>query len=64
MKKISKFHYVELYVFCHDYHSGQASKGYRLLSRLNVRNLSSEAMEGARETEIYKFLVSKYANEV
>jgi hypothetical protein len=64
VRKIHKQDYFELAVFLMDYHSGQWSRGYRLLCKLNVQNLSSRACEELRETEIYQYLVAHYANKV
>lgn len=64
MRKIHKEDYFELCVFLMDYHGGQWSRGYRLLSRLNPFNFSSGMCESARETEIYQYLVNNYAKSV
>ena len=64
MKKIRKENYWELAVFCMDYHSGQWSRGYRLLSLLQPHNFSSQLCEELRNTEIYEYLVENYANTV
>lgn len=64
MKKIRKENYFELAVFLMDYHSGQGSRGYRLLSLLDVSNMSSSACEELRDTEVYQYLVSEYAASV
>jgi hypothetical protein len=64
MRKIRRSDYFELAVFLMDYHSGQFSRGYRLLSRLNPGNFSSEFCEECRETEVYQYLASHYANKV
>lgn len=64
MKKLSKQYYFELAVFLMDYHGGQWSRGYRLLCRLNPRNLSSEVCEELRDTEAYHWLEQNYANRV
>jgi hypothetical protein len=53
-----------LTVFCMDYHGGQWSRGYRLLSRLAPRNFSSALCAELRETELYGYLVKKYANKI
>ena len=44
-----------LYVFCSNYHSGQWSRGYRILSRISSRGISLrdshiKAIEGNRHT--------------
>lgn len=65
MKKVHKQDYFELAVFLMDYHSGQWSRGYRLLCRLGARsNFTSQFMQDCRETEIYQYLVSQYASKV
>jgi hypothetical protein len=64
MRKIAKENYLELAVFCMHYHSGQSSRGYRLLSRLGLSNLSSAAEQEATESECYQFLVSNYSKTV
>lgn len=53
-----------LAVFCMDYHSGQWSRGYRLLCRLKPRNFSSALCQELRETELYKALEEKYSNKI
>jgi len=64
MKKIAKENYWELAVFLMDYHSGQWSRGYRLLCRLNPEGFSSALCEELRESETYQWLVENYANRV
>ena len=64
MYKIPKSNYFELAVFLMHYHSGQWSRGYRLLCRLNLQNVSSAAEHEAMESEIYKYLVATYAERV
>jgi hypothetical protein len=54
----------ELAVFLMDYHSGQWSRGYRLLCRLRPDNFSASFCEQMRETEVYAALVTKYADKV
>jgi hypothetical protein len=54
----------ELAVFLMDYHSGQWSRGYRLLSRLGPFNFSASFCAEMRETETYESLVSKFADKV
>lgn len=53
-----------LAVFCMDYHSGQWSRGYRLLCMLRPRNFSSELCEELRQTELYDYLVNNYQDKV
>ena len=64
MRKIAKENYFELAVFCMHYHSGQWSRGYRILSKLGLSNLTSTAERDATESECYQYLVSKYAATV
>ena len=64
MRKIAKENYWELAVFLMDYHSGQWSRGYRLLSRLQPSNFSASLCEELRDTECYAYLVSRYAAKV
>jgi hypothetical protein len=56
-----------LYVFCMDYYSGQWSRGYRILSRLNKyvkRGLTVGECEVIRTNALYKYLESKYGNKI
>ena len=58
-----------LYTFCTDYHSGQWSRGYRLLCRLGKRLKLSPMWMGYEsleedEKEIYDELERKYANSI
>ena len=65
MRKIRKENYWELAVFLMDYHSGQWSRGYRLLSLLNPGgNWSKRHCNEMRNTEIYRYLEENYANSV
>jgi hypothetical protein len=64
MKKLSKQYYWELAVFCMDHHSGQRSRGYRILSRLNIRNFSESLCAELRESEAYAWLVTNYQNTI
>jgi len=64
MRKIKKENYFELAVFLMDYHSGQWSRGYRLLCRLNAKNFSSALCAEYRESEVYQYLADKYSSEV
>jgi hypothetical protein len=64
VRKIAKSNSFELAVFLMHYHSGQSSCAYRLLSRLNLSNLSSNAEQEATESECYQYLVSHYAKSV
>jgi hypothetical protein len=57
-----------LLVFLSDYHGGQWSRGYRLLSKIQSRwkprNITSELCAELRETEEYQYLVDRYADKV
>jgi len=64
MRKIPKDQYFELYVFCMDYHSGQWSRGYRILSKLGPAQMSDRFIAEMRQSEMYQYLESKYANAV
>jgi hypothetical protein len=54
----------ELAVFLMDYHSGQFSRGYRLLCKLCPSNFSTSLCAEMRETEVYSELVRKYGRKV
>ena len=64
MKKLSREYYFELAQFCMDYHSGQWSRGYRLISRLKPRNFSSSLSAELRDSEAYQWLVQNYASKI
>lgn len=67
MKKLAKEYYFELAIFCMYYHSGQRSRGYRLLSKLlgdNANITTSNAEHEAKESEAYLWLVDNYADKV
>jgi len=65
MRKLAKEYYFELAQFLIDYHSGQWSRGYRLLCRLKPGgNWSSSLSEELRNTEAYEWLVANYADKV
>ena len=64
MRKIPKEYYFELAVFCMDYHSGQWSRGYRILSRFNPMRLTDTCIEECRESEMYQYLVNTYAEKM
>ena len=49
-----------LAVFCMDWHSGQWSRGYSILSRLSPRNFTSSLCAELRQTELYEYLVKNY----
>jgi hypothetical protein len=63
MRKIPKDCYLKLAVFLAHHHSGQWSRGYRLLCRLRARWTSSFEREAER-SEIYHHLVAHYAGRV
>jgi hypothetical protein len=54
----------ELVVFLMDCHSGQRSRGYRLLCKLRAENFSASFCEEMRDTEVYQSLVAKYSETV
>jgi len=64
MKKIPKECYFELAVFCMDYHSGQWSRGYRILSRMQPLRLTDSCIAECRESEMYQYLVDTYKDTV
>jgi hypothetical protein len=64
MNKIPKECYFELYVFCMDYHSGQWSRGYRLLSKLGPARLTDNVINECRDSEMYLYLEQHYADKV
>jgi hypothetical protein len=65
MNKIPKECYFELAVFLMDYHSGQWSRGYRLLSKLRMTgSWSSRLCDEMRQSETYEYLVANYAESV
>jgi len=53
-----------LAVFCMDYHSGQWSRGYRILCRLKPHNFTSALCAELRETELYDYLSRKYGDKI
>ena len=63
MKALKEYRF-ELAVFLMDYHSGQWSRGYRLLCKLDPQNFSSSFCEEMRETDIYAELVARFAEKV
>ena len=64
MKKVKKENYFELAVFLMHHHSGQWSRGYRILSRLRVRNITSAVECECEESEIYQYLAANYGDKV
>ncbi len=63
MRKLSKVYYFELCVFLMDYHSGQWSRGYRILSKFHAW-LTDECINECRESEAYAWLVTNYGGKV
>ena len=59
-----------LYLFCSRYHSGQSSRGYRILSRLSIvgyspgLSLQSNKFETNEQRHIYQHLVKVYKYKV
>ena len=65
MRKIHKDDYFSLAVFLMDYHSGQWSRGYRLLCKLGMLGRWSSAFcEELRQEPIYDYLVEHYQGKV
>ena len=67
MRKIKREDYLELIVFLNHYHSGQASRGYRLMSRMISfygAHWTSAFEREAEQSEIYQYLVANYADTV
>jgi len=62
--------YGALYMFCSRYHSGQWSRGYRILSRLISAgyhpglSVTSNRFESNEQRAIYKHLVHTYKGRV
>lgn len=55
-----------LYVFCMNYHSGQWSRGYRILSRISKRGISLrdshiEAIQGNRHSQVDPRVVEEWS---
>jgi hypothetical protein len=59
---------VILRVFAMDYHSGQGSRGYKILSmtykRLFNKGFADHMIKAARRTKLYKDLVDKYGSQM
>lgn len=53
-----------LYQFCSDYHSGQWSRGYRILSRISKLGIRIVAPTELQQSEIYAYLETNYADKV
>ena len=71
MKTTTRFDlYGALWAFANRYHSGQWSRGYRILSRLTTRgyrpglDLQSGHFESNAQRAIYKQLVRSYKGKV
>jgi hypothetical protein len=64
MRKILKVDYWTLAVFLMDYHSGQWSRGYRLLCRLGPANFTSGLCDELRQEPLYEYLVEHYQHKV
>lgn len=64
MTMIPRYNWFELAVFLMDYHSGQDSRGYRLLCKLNPVNFNEAFCEQCRDSEIYQRLVYTYSGKV
>lgn len=62
--------YGALWLFCHDYHSGQSSRGYRILSKLSRAGYSpgigiqKGMFENREQRDIYMRLVYNYRNRM
>lgn len=62
---------VILRVFAMDYHSGQSSRGYKILSMTFLRlkakgkyHIEDHILKAARRTKLYKDLVDKYGDKI
>jgi hypothetical protein len=64
MRMIPRDNWFELAVFLMDYHSGQDSRGYRLLCKLNPVGFNHWFCTVMRETEIYQYLIDTYSDKV
>lgn len=62
--------YGALYLLCTRYHSGQWSRGYRILSRLSIAgyrpglSIQSNRFESEDQRDIYRALWRKYRNSL
>jgi hypothetical protein len=62
--------YGALYLFCSRYHSGQWSRGYRILSRLAIAgyrpglSIQSNRFESDGQRWLYRHLVKNYKGRV
>lgn len=67
MKKIKRTDYLELIVFLSHHHSGQWSRGYRIMSRMIAQyraHWTSAFEREAEESEIYQYLQANYADKI
>lgn len=55
-----------LYVFCMDHHTGQWSRGYRIMSRFSRLDihLTDALIEELRGSETYRRLCAEYKDKV
>jgi hypothetical protein len=57
-----------LFVLCQDYHSGQWSRGYRILSRIYSRyknpSVSDMGYDEIRKSSLYNELATKYGDKL
>lgn len=62
--------YGALWLFCSRYHSGQWSRGYRILSRLSARGyrpglgIQSNRFESETQRDIYRALVRNHKERI
>lgn len=58
--------YFTLYVLCSDYHGGQWSRGYRILSRLwrKGMQLTDSCFTEIRSGELYQGLARRYKEKL
>lgn len=50
-----------LYQLCCDYHSGQWSRGYRIMSRISRLGIRIVDVTEIRESECYQYLEDRYS---
>ena len=55
-----------LYVFCMDHHTGQWSRGYRIMSRFSRMevNLTDALIEEVRQSSSYSALQQRYRDKM
>lgn len=54
-----------VYVFCADYHEGQSSRLYRILSKISSKGLDLKGdWNEWRSSDYYHHLVNKYSGEI